>query len=37
MGGEEGRDETEGEGSMKDETQTIGHSFVEDFHCGFSL
>lgn len=37
MGGEEGRDETEGEGSMKYGKQTIGRSVVEDLHCGFSV
>jgi hypothetical protein len=37
MGGKEGRDETEGEGSMRDGKQTIGRGVVEDLHCGFSL
>lgn len=37
MGGEKGRDETEGEGRMKGGQPTIGFSVVEDSHCSFSL
>lgn len=37
MGGEEGRDETKGEESMRDGKQAISASVVEDLHCGFSL